>query len=149
MCASPAAEVESREKRVCGLTDRKAGNLDTYIKGVEGTILVAGRWAVPDRPPASWYGTRLSAGAAFDIHVSAFGKQVDISHHVIQACYNMIVAVVPRLTWSGARMITSGGDVVDVCHQANSARCPGPSPAPQSVIIPCTDQSRHDFPVCI
>jgi hypothetical protein len=56
MCASPAAEVESREKRVCGLTDRKAGNLDTYIEGVEGTILVAGRWAVPDRPPASWYG---------------------------------------------------------------------------------------------
>jgi hypothetical protein len=35
-----------------------------YLKGVEGTILVVPRWAVPDRPPASWYRTHLSAWAA-------------------------------------------------------------------------------------
>jgi hypothetical protein len=61
---SPAAEVESREKRVRGLICRKAGNLDSYLKGVEGTILVLRRWAVPDRPSASWYRTHLSAWAS-------------------------------------------------------------------------------------
>ena len=78
-----------------------------YLKGVEGTILVVPRWAVPDRPPASWYRARLSAGASID--VSALGEHVDSRPHVILACYSMIVAVIPRLTWSGARTITSGG----------------------------------------
>jgi hypothetical protein len=62
----------------------------------------------------------------------------------MQACYNMIVAVIPRLTWSGARLLIR--DSVPSSEQCQAIR---PSPAPQSANIPCTDQSRHDFPVCI
>ena len=60
-------------------------------------------------------------------------------------CYNMIVAVVPRLTWSGARMITSGG----LCAIERTVPAARPSPAPQSMNIPCTDHDRHEFPVCM